>query len=64
MYGMLMLIALEFVKESIFIVKRMFEGKKSKCISLSPQICYFVVEEFQQNSFGCCGRFMYMKFSQ
>lgn len=28
-----MLIALEFVKESIFIVKRMFGGKQSKCNS-------------------------------
>lgn len=33
-----MLIALEFVKESIFIVKRMFGGKQSKCNSVSSNI--------------------------
>lgn len=33
-----MLIELEFVKESIFIVKSMFGDERSKCIFLSPQI--------------------------
>lgn len=33
-----MLIALEFVEDSIFIVKSMFGDERSKHISLSPQI--------------------------
>lgn len=38
MYGLLMLIELEFVKESIFIVKSMSGDERSKHIFLSPQI--------------------------